>query len=68
MLNVDVAIHVNPVAYTSTSSGYSTPSWTTPRSLIFDTPTGAVSTRWTCGRLNVGRYSSWNVGRLHPYG
>ncbi len=29
---------------------------------------GAVSTRWTCGRLKHGRYSSWNVGRLQPYG
>ena len=58
-----------PDANTMTSTGYSTPQATTPFSVISSTPCPSVSTRWTLGRLNAGRYSSWKHTRLQclPY-
>ncbi|CAK5269555.1 unnamed protein product [Mycena citricolor] len=57
-----------PVLRTSTSTGYSIPLATTPFADSASTPFPSVSTRVTFGRLNAGRYSSWNVGRLHQTG
>ena len=49
----------------STSSSYVSPWNSGPFGPIFVIPSPCVSTRWTLGRLNVGRYSLWKHGRLH---
>ena len=48
----------------STGARVSGSAITTPRVVIRSTPLGQF-TSVTLGRLNDGRYSSWNSGRLH---